>query len=99
MWTTPYIILRPSTDGTAKVAHEAADLKKASYFMQYVAEPGDALFQTPLHPKVVGDAIKYFYHTVTRGKFTYSNEQWVKDFCGGKEPQIAGASPNEATTS
>jgi len=88
MWTTSYIILRPLPDGTAAVAHEAADMKRANYILQYVAEPGDALFQTPLHPKNTGDTPKYSYHTAQRGKFIYSNEEWIKNFCGGKEPVI-----------
>jgi hypothetical protein len=85
MWTTPYAIIRPTTEGKAVIAHAAADLKRANYLLQYIAEPGDALFQTPLHPKVNGGAPKYSSHLVQRGKFSYSYEEWLKTCCGGKD--------------
>jgi hypothetical protein len=88
MWTTPYVILRPTIEGSAKIVHEANDLKRTNYLLQYVAEPGDAAFQTPLHPKIAGGEPKYTCHTESRGKFTCSYEQWIKNFCGGKVLQI-----------
>lgn len=93
MWTTPYVILRPTIEGSAKIVHEANDLKRTNYLLQYVAEPGDAVFQTPLHPKIAGGPPKYSCHTAVRGKFLYSYNDWIKDFCGGKVLEIESADP------
>jgi hypothetical protein len=50
-WNTPYIIYRITADGKLEEVFRCEDIKKAKYWLTYIAEPGDVLCKTPAHPK------------------------------------------------
>lgn len=50
-WTSPFIVYRVSPDGKLEEVFHAEDLKKAKYWLSYIALPGDLLCRTPIHPK------------------------------------------------
>lgn len=50
-WNVPFIIYRITQDGKVDEVFHAADLKMAKYWLTYIAQPGDVLCKTPLHPK------------------------------------------------
>lgn len=76
-WKTPLIIVRPQADGKVLVVNESASLKDARYWLNYIAEPFDALFLTPLNAKYVGsgDPI-YSCHLISRAKTEYNENAW-----------------------
>lgn len=76
-WKSPYIIVRV-TDGVATVIHEAALVKDARYYLQYIAQPGDALFQTAAHPKYSGSGgPTYQGHLLKRGNIQHDEAAWL----------------------
>ncbi len=92
MWTTPFIILHTHEDGECKLVHEAETLKDAKYYLSYIAEPGDAIFGTPIHPQHnCGNRLQYKAHTIVRKEITYNEQQWLqfntKNNCPPKLPQ------------
>lgn len=50
-WKVPFIVYRITPDGKLEEVFHAADFKAASYWLSYIAEPGDVLCRTPLHQK------------------------------------------------
>lgn len=50
-WNVPFIIYRITPDGKLDEVFHASDLKMAKYWLTYIAQPGDVLCKTPLHPK------------------------------------------------
>lgn len=50
-WTSPFVIYRITSDGKLLPVYEAKDLKQAKYWLTYIAQPGDVLCKTPIHPK------------------------------------------------
>lgn len=50
-WKVPFVIYRITVDGKLEEVFHAADFKAASYWLSYIAEPGDILCRTPLHNK------------------------------------------------
>jgi hypothetical protein len=50
-WKVPFVIYRITPDGKLEEVFHAADFKAASYWLSYIAEPGDVLCNTPLHSK------------------------------------------------
>ena len=73
----PYIFLRIDEQGVASAVHSANTIKDAKYWLSYIAQPGDALFQTPKHPKYKGIGTPTYYaHLVKRGVLAYDENQW-----------------------
>ena len=78
-WNKPYIIIRVATDGSISKVHEADLIKDARYWLTYIALPGDAIFQTPVHPKHDGgEKILYKAHLIERGNVGYDETAWRK---------------------
>ena len=78
-WEQPYVILRAKQNGEVEVAHEASTIKDARYWLNYIAEPGDALFQTPAHPKhTAGHNLEYKAHLIGRKEVGYDETAWLQ---------------------
>lgn len=79
-WTTPYAILRLDGEGKAQIVSSPEDVVKAKYWMQYIAEPFDALCKTPLHPKhsKKSQNPEYWSHKDMSGKPSYAEDEWRK---------------------
>ena len=89
-WDKPYIVIRADESGGATIVHSAANIKDARYWLQYIAQAGDALFQTPAHPKCTGqDKPSYYAHLIARGKIAHDEQQWVTTTLRGKELRLA----------
>lgn len=50
-WTSPFIVYRITPEGKLQEVFHCEDLKKAKYWLQYIAQNGDVLCRTPVHPK------------------------------------------------
>ena len=78
-WEKPYVILRTDGNGTLGKVHEAEMIKDARYWLSYIAQPGDAIFQTPAHPKhETGEKLLYKAHLISRGKVGYDEAEWIR---------------------
>ncbi|MCC6932896.1 MAG: hypothetical protein IT292_06550 [Deltaproteobacteria bacterium] len=89
-WTIPYIIVRVGSDGSVTKIHETEKIKDARYWLSYIAQPGDAIFQTPAHPKHDGgESILYKAHLIERGNVGYDADQWSR-LVGKKPSDIDG---------
>lgn len=76
-WEKAYIVLRANENGSFEVVHEAAKIKDARYWLNYIAQPNDALFRTSAHPKYAGDgAPEYQAHLIARGNVGYDQGAW-----------------------
>lgn len=76
-WQSPYIVIRV-VDGVAQAIHEAKMLKDARYYLQYIAQPGDALFQTSFHPKYSGSGCPVYQgHLKKRGDIQHDEAAWL----------------------
>jgi hypothetical protein len=75
-WSSPFIVYRVSADGKLQEVFHAQDLKKAKYWLTYIAHPGDVLCQTPAHPKNPGDEPKYWSHKHQSGTSSSDQKNW-----------------------
>ncbi|MDD2943810.1 MAG: hypothetical protein PHC51_12700 [bacterium] len=76
-WEKSYAIVRVSAEGQSSVVHQAETLKDSKYWLNYIALPGDCMFQTPKHAKQKGsDGLEYFAHLEARGKILYDEAKW-----------------------
>lgn len=50
-WKVPFVIYRITSEGKLEEVFLAEDFKAASYWLTYIAQPGDVLCKTPLHKK------------------------------------------------
>ncbi len=83
----PYVFCRVSQDGIADFIHSATNIKDAKYWLTYIAEPGDALCQTPAHPKYKGSGEPTYYaHLVKRGSVAYDEAAWKTLAAKAKTP-------------
>jgi hypothetical protein len=72
-----YVFCRITGPGTTEFVHSAAGIKDAKYWLTYIAQPGDALCQTPAHPKYNGNGEPTYYaHLVKRGSIAYNEAEW-----------------------
>lgn len=81
-WKTKFVVLRPEeTSGLLVPVYEANEFKDAQYWLRYIAQIDDALFQTPLHPACSGStAPRYKGHKVKSGSVELSEQQWSGKF-------------------
>jgi hypothetical protein len=87
-----YVVVRVTPEGVVSVAHTANTIKDARYWLQYIAEPGDAVFQTPAHPKYAGGGdLKYQSHLVKRGEIVYDEAKWKKQVAPNGNVQLPTA--------
>jgi hypothetical protein len=79
-WTCPFVIYRIDEQGKILEVFKAEDLKKAKYWLTYIAQPGDVLCKTPLHPKHSQSkkSPEYWSHKEQSGKLMTSEESWIK---------------------
>ena len=77
-WSTPFIVYRLTADARLEEVFHAADLKKAKYWLTYIAEPGDVLCKTPLHPKHshTTRSPEYWGHKEMSGTPSSKEEEW-----------------------
>lgn len=77
-WTSPYIIYRITTDSKAEEVFRCEDIKKAKYWLAYIAEIGDVLCKTPAHPKhsKTTNLPEYWSHKVQSGSAVSNEREW-----------------------
>lgn len=61
-WDKPFCVYRIVENGTLEPVFVTGDMKKAKYWLSYIAEYGDALCRTPAHPKNDGKKPLYWLH-------------------------------------
>lgn len=81
-WVTKFIVLRPDTvESALREVFRTDDFQKARYWLQYIAQPNDALCTTPLHPKhATGTQLGYKSHKISSGETAANEDQWKKLF-------------------
>lgn len=77
-WWSPFVIYRVSPDGKLEEVFQAPDIKKARYWLTYIAQPGDVLCRTPIHPKHSKSSPmpEYWSHKEQSGTASSNEEQW-----------------------
>lgn len=82
----PYVIVRLEEGGQVKLVKASHSLKDVKYWLNYIAEPGDAIFLTPAHPKYDGGTgvPTYNSHLVKRGQVEYDKGKWEAAFLRGR---------------
>lgn len=77
-WQKPLIILRVNASGKLEPVYVPEDIKKAKYWLTYIAQTGDVLCKTPLHNKHsrTSEAVEYYSHKEQSGKVASNEEQW-----------------------
>jgi len=93
-WKVPFIIYRLTDDGKLEEVFLAEDFKAASYWLSYIAQPGDVLCKTPLHRKHSHTSKKaeYWSHKGTGRDLVTSEENW-KELVS--EKKFSGDFPEE----
>jgi hypothetical protein len=79
-WTSPFIIYRVTADGKLEEVFHAEDIKKAKYWLTYIAQPGDVLCKTPLHPKhsKKNKCPEYWSHKEASGTPATKEQSWLE---------------------
>jgi|GEM_PF-1513378 len=82
-WKTPFVIYRLTADAKLEEVYHASDLKTAKYWLTYIAQVGDVLCKTPLHPKHSGQSNRpeYWCHKESSGQPCSNEEKW-KELAG-----------------
>lgn len=77
-WKNPFIIYRITEDAKLVEVFQAEDIKKAKYWLTYIAKPGDVLCKTPIHPKHSGSTKcpEYWSHKESGGKLCHDKQAW-----------------------
>ncbi len=93
-WKVPFVVYRITAEGKLEEVFFAEDFKSASYWLSYIAQPGDVLCKTPLHKKHSHNSSKaeYWSHK-GEGRELVTNEQNWKQYAAPK--QFAGEFPAE----
>lgn len=79
-WKAPFVIYRITADGKLEEVFFAEDFKAASYWLSYIAQPGDVLCKTPLHKKHSHRSpnAEYWSHKGDGRNILADEEQWRK---------------------
>lgn len=79
-WKTPFIVYRINASGKLEEVFHCHDLKKAKYWLSYIAQVGDVLCRTPMHPKHSKQTktAEYFQHKEESGKALAAKDLWEK---------------------
>lgn len=89
-WNKPFCVYRIVENGKLEAVFITDDMKKAKYWLTYIAETGDALCRTPLHPKNDSELPAYWMHKEeagtpradeTKWKEMVEHRQCVLEFC------------------
>lgn len=75
-WDSPFIVYRLSADGKLEEVFHAKDLKKAKYWLTYIAEPGDVLCRTPAHARHSEKEPTYWSHKIKSGSAITNKAEW-----------------------
>ena len=77
-WNAPFVVYRITVEGKLEEVFCAQDLKKAKYWLTYIAQPGDVLCKTPIHPKHSGTSKspEYWSHKGQSGTPCAKEEEW-----------------------
>ena len=88
-WKSPYIVYRINTDKALEEVFWSEDIKKAKYWLTYIAKPGDVLCKTPVHPKhsKASQAPEYWSHKEASGQPVTNEESWKK-YASKEMPKI-----------
>ena len=80
-WVSPFIVYRITPEAKLEEVFHAADMKKAKYWLTYIAQPGDVLCRTPIHPKHSGQSktAEYWCHKAQSGTSSSKEQDW-KEF-------------------
>jgi len=79
-WTAPFIVYRLTPENKLEEVFHAEDLKKAKYWLTYIARPGDVLCKTPAHPKhtKASKHPEYWSHKEASGQPSANEAAWKK---------------------
>jgi hypothetical protein len=79
-WKAPFVIYRISPEGKIEEVFQAQDLKSAKYWLTYIAQPGDVLCKTPLHPKhsKAKNSPEYWSHKDSSREPVMNEQDWQK---------------------
>lgn len=77
-WGSPFVVYRLTKDGKLEEVFRAEDLKKAKYWLTYIAQPWDVLCKTPAHPKhsKSNNKPEYWSHKEQSGVPTTEENRW-----------------------
>jgi hypothetical protein len=88
-WKSPFVVYRINAEGKLEQVFVAEDFQAASYWLTYIAEPGDVLCKTPAHKKHSHSSPKpeYWSHKGNEKVPVTNEERWRKlmqkrNFCG-----------------
>lgn len=79
-WKSPFIVYRITAEGKLEEVFHANDLKKAKYWLTYIAQPGDVCCRTPVHPKhsQASKTPEYWSHKESSGSPSSNPESWTQ---------------------
>lgn len=75
-WESPFIIYRMEDDGAICEVFHTHELKKAKYWLTYIAHIGDVLARTPAHPRHKDSKPSYFSHKACSGNACSQQFKW-----------------------
>lgn len=77
-WDKTFCVYRIVEDKTLEPVFVTNDMKKAKYWLTYIAEYGDALCRTPSHPKNDTEEPVYWQHKEDDRATQVNQERWEK---------------------
>ncbi|MEY4669787.1 MAG: hypothetical protein RL518_2486 [Pseudomonadota bacterium] len=82
-WKVPFVVYRITSEGKLEEVFLAEDFKAASYWLSYIAQPGDVLCKTPLHKKHshTSSRAEYWSHKGAARELVTDEETWKKTAC------------------
>ena len=77
-WTAHFVIYRIGAENKLEEVYRADGLKQAKYWLTYIAQPGDVLCKTPVHPKHSKNSARpeYWSHKAQSGTPASKEEEW-----------------------
>ena len=77
-WKVPFVVYRITAEGKLEEVFLAQDFKEASYWLSYIAQPGDVLCKTPLHKKHSHSTPKaeYWSHKGEARELVTNEQSW-----------------------
>ena len=83
-WATKFVVYRLSPSGQLDEVFQTDDMKKAQYWIKYIALVGDILCRTPNHPKHSKQTqiAEYWMHKESSGDAIADPDGWKKQVDG-----------------
>lgn len=77
-WKSHFVIYRIDVNSRLDEVYHTDDMKKAKYWLTYIAQPGDILCRTPAHAKhsQKNKSPEYWQHKDRSGKCSVEAEKW-----------------------